>query len=224
MSVDIRLADDRYGRSLTAGGGPVANRRAETARESREILIRAATELFAEKGFRRTTFVDVAERSGISRGSIPWHFSNKDGLLQAVIDQAVGAILDEATAEPMGAILDEATAEPMGLEAVLTAALRIVRRPSSRLFVTLIAEAVEPGSPIRDHYAQLQAALRAGLRAQIGTVDLPQGITDEDFVTVLLGAVNGINQQWAVAPGDIDLDRAFAALSLMATVTVNRAR
>lgn len=212
MSVDIRLADDRYGRSLTAGGGPVANRRAETARESREILIRAATELFAEKGFRRTTFVDVAERSGISRGSIPWHFSNKDGLLQAVIDQAVGAILDEATAEPMG------------LEAVLTAALRIVRRPSSRLFVTLIAEAVEPGSPIRDHYAQLQAALRAGLRAQIGTVDLPQGITDEDFVTVLLGAVNGINQQWAVAPGDIDLDRAFAALSLMATVTVNRAR
>ncbi|QIS19462.1 TetR family transcriptional regulator [Nocardia terpenica] len=181
-----------------------ATRRSATARESRELLIRAATELFAEQGFRRTTFADVAGRAGISRGSIPWHFGNKDGLLQAVIDEAVRSI---ATREGP---------EPVGIQAALSDALEIVRLPSTRLFITLLAEAVEPGSPIRGHYAQLHAALRDRLGSRIGEIDLPAGMTRDDFLTVVFGAVIGINQQWSVAPERVDLDRAFAALSLSA--------
>jgi len=78
-----------------------ASRREQTSLESRSILISAAAELFAEKGFRNTTFVDIAERSGISRGSIPWHFGNKDGLLKAVVEELTTNMLTD-TAPPAG--------------------------------------------------------------------------------------------------------------------------
>ncbi|WP_280213329.1 TetR/AcrR family transcriptional regulator, partial [Nocardia cyriacigeorgica] len=71
----------------------MADRRAETTRESRRLLIEAAAGLFVEKGYQQTTFADVAARSGVSRGSIPWHFGNKEGLLAAVLDDAGNALL-----------------------------------------------------------------------------------------------------------------------------------
>ena len=55
----------------------------EIGDESRRRILDAAEALFAEKGFDRTSFADLAARSGLSRGSIPWHFQNTDGLLTA---------------------------------------------------------------------------------------------------------------------------------------------
>jgi TetR/AcrR family transcriptional regulator, acrAB operon repressor len=34
----------------------------------------------------------VADRSGIRRGSVAWHFGSKDGLLVAVIDEAFRSV------------------------------------------------------------------------------------------------------------------------------------
>ena len=71
----------------------MATRREHTSTESRELILTAAAELFAAKGYRQTTFADVAERSGISRGSIPWHFGSKEGLLLAVLERSVDLVL-----------------------------------------------------------------------------------------------------------------------------------
>ena len=42
--------------------------------DSRERMIRAAVELFAERGYAATSFHDIIERSGAPRGSIYHHF------------------------------------------------------------------------------------------------------------------------------------------------------
>ncbi|MER6580231.1 TetR family transcriptional regulator [Nonomuraea sp. NPDC001023] len=34
----------------------------------------------------------MAARSGISRGSIPWHFGGKEGLLLAVLERSVARV------------------------------------------------------------------------------------------------------------------------------------
>ena len=57
----------------------------EIGEESRQRILDAAEKLFLEKGYNGTTIVEVGKLSGISYGSIPWHFENKKGLLLAVL-------------------------------------------------------------------------------------------------------------------------------------------
>jgi len=67
---------------------PPKRRMSEIGDESRTRILDAAETLFLEKGYDRTTLVDVGKLSGISYGSIPWHFQNKQGLLLAVAERA----------------------------------------------------------------------------------------------------------------------------------------
>ncbi|MFC7616389.1 TetR family transcriptional regulator [Actinokineospora soli] len=181
---------------------PRATRRAETTQESRRLLITAAAELFAERGYRSTTFEDIAARSGVSRGSIPWHFGNKEGLLAAVVEQVVADLRTGADA-------------PASVDEALRGLVAFTRSPSTGLFITLIAEALEPGSALHKWYADMHAALRDRVRSWVERVGLPDGVGAEELSTVLLGAVMGVHQQWRVAPDAVDLERAYAALGAL---------
>ncbi|WP_113701125.1 TetR/AcrR family transcriptional regulator [Nonomuraea lactucae] len=179
----------------------MATRRVERTHESRRLLVEAAAELFAEKGYRQTSFIDIADKAGISRGSIPWHFGNKLGLLEAVVDDQLQAVLTgfaSAAGERPGDPLDQV----MGF----------VRLPVTRLFITLLAEAVEVDSPIREHYARLHAALRQAVQARIPAEALPPGTAPEAFTVLLVGAVIGVHAQWRVAPEAVDLDAVHATV------------
>ncbi|MFC4059541.1 TetR family transcriptional regulator [Planomonospora corallina] len=179
----------------------MATRRIERTQESRRVLVTAAAELFAEKGYRQTSFVDIADKAGISRGSIPWHFGNKLGLLEAVVDdqlQAVLAGLPPRQGELPGDSLDQV--------------VDFIRLPAARLFITLLAEAVEVGSPIREHYARLHAMLRQAVRARIPAESLPPGVACEAFTVLLVGAVIGVHAQWRVAPEAVDLEAVRATI------------
>jgi AcrR family transcriptional regulator len=60
------------------GGGPRKGGKAAT----QEAILLAATELFLERGYEGTTVADVAERAGVSRATVFWHFSDKGGLFR----------------------------------------------------------------------------------------------------------------------------------------------
>ena len=49
---------------------------------TQEAILIAATQLFMERGYERTTVADVAERAGVSRATVFWHFSDKGGLFR----------------------------------------------------------------------------------------------------------------------------------------------
>lgn len=66
----------------------MARKTKEEAAETRESLLLAALDLFAEKGYSRTTFKDIAKRINMTRGALYWHFENKEALLAALIDYA----------------------------------------------------------------------------------------------------------------------------------------
>jgi TetR/AcrR family fatty acid metabolism transcriptional regulator len=53
----------------------------------REQILRAATRVFAEKGFSRATTREVAREAGISEGTIYNYFEDKDALLMAIMDE-----------------------------------------------------------------------------------------------------------------------------------------
>jgi len=56
---------------------------------TREQIVRAADQLFYERGFEFTSFADVSELVGISRGNFYYHFKTKDEILDAVIERRV---------------------------------------------------------------------------------------------------------------------------------------
>lgn len=136
----------------------MTTRREQTSHESSELILRAAAELFAEKGYRQTTFADVAERSGISRGSIPWHFGSKEGLLLAVLERSVDLIRGGLVEEPGERAEPEEVAA--GFDRLLGGADALFAQPTTKLFVTLLVEALEPGSPIHGRYVEIHNTLR----------------------------------------------------------------
>lgn len=61
----------------------------------RDRIIRAAVEVFSEKGYHRATIADVVGRSGLSVGAIYTHFTGKEELFLQSCDLISGQGLDE---------------------------------------------------------------------------------------------------------------------------------
>lgn len=57
-----------------------------TAKERKNEIIKTATTLFIEKGYKATTMKDIAKASGLSQGGFYHHYGNKADILLDVLD------------------------------------------------------------------------------------------------------------------------------------------
>jgi AcrR family transcriptional regulator len=80
--------------------------RSEQRAATRERIVEAALEAFAERGFRGASTRDIAERAGTNQGLITYHFRSKDELWQAAADRIFGR-LAKRTTEQLGALASE---------------------------------------------------------------------------------------------------------------------
>lgn len=58
-------------------------------------LLQAALELFVEKGFAATRVEEVAQRAGVSKGTLFLYFKSKEELLQAVVRENISGRFDD---------------------------------------------------------------------------------------------------------------------------------
>ena len=58
----------------------------DKAERTRNYIIETAAHIFNKKGYEGTSFSDIIESSGISKGAIYGHFENKDELALAALD------------------------------------------------------------------------------------------------------------------------------------------
>ena len=56
--------------------------------EAKEIILQEAVRLFSAKGYSETSTDEIILNSGISKGLLFYHYKNKDGLLNAILEQA----------------------------------------------------------------------------------------------------------------------------------------
>ena len=54
---------------------------------AREKILEAADELFGEAGFDATSTREIAEKSGVNKALIHYHFNSKEGLLETLLDR-----------------------------------------------------------------------------------------------------------------------------------------
>ncbi|GAB3959793.1 TetR/AcrR family transcriptional regulator [Actinoallomurus acanthiterrae] len=82
--------------------------REQSAARTRELILRQATELFAERGYGRVTVADIAAAAGVASKTVFASVGSKSDILNRIVDQGVSASGYE---QAMRALLEERTPE-----------------------------------------------------------------------------------------------------------------
>ena len=59
----------------------------EEAEQTRQAIMAAAVDLFAERGYAHTSLEQIAKAAAVTRGAIYWHFKNKAEIYDALHEQ-----------------------------------------------------------------------------------------------------------------------------------------
>ncbi|WP_438483952.1 TetR/AcrR family transcriptional regulator [Streptomyces sp. S186] len=87
-------------RSEIAPGGRHGGGAQQTSEPERSLIekarraqiIEAAIEVIAERGFAKASMAQIAERAGISKGVISYHFAGKNELIERAVEQVYDAL------------------------------------------------------------------------------------------------------------------------------------
>ncbi|MFC4944536.1 TetR/AcrR family transcriptional regulator [Pseudonocardia sp. GCM10023141] len=77
----------------------------ERRTNTREQIRAIALELFAEQGYEKTSLREIAERLGVTKAAVYYHYRTKEEILASLLDEHVAgmdAIIEWAEAQPAG--------------------------------------------------------------------------------------------------------------------------
>jgi AcrR family transcriptional regulator len=185
---------------------------------TRERLLEAAIEMFAERGYAATGVDALCRRAGVAKTGLYWEFHNKVGLLNAVIDQVIAEWIDDIrdASRTAGAPRDR-------LDAALAAMRRQVKeRPELfRVLLVVLAERSqvdeEAREALRRFFDRAHAALRDGIQESVGNV-LPERELSI-ACDLVLGMVEGVFLR-AQVYADTDVEQLFATLRITIVLLV----
>jgi len=130
---------------------------------SREIILDAAEIVVLEGGAAHLTFEAVADRAGVSKGGIIYHFPSKETLLEAMVSR----LLQRFTDQQAQAALDLPEGPQRELAAYVMASLT-GNDETRRISAALLAVAANDPkllAPVREYYREWFARLEGfGLR------------------------------------------------------------
>jgi AcrR family transcriptional regulator len=114
---------------------------------ARDAIVQATAELFDEAGLAKLTTKAVAERAGVSDASVYYHFKDKAGLLQAVMEDGLASFKEEDFAKAAAALSVEEMLRRYGetLEAYFDS-------------IHPIVTAMQADHELRDHFRDFMAA------------------------------------------------------------------
>src|SRR3954452_5585753 len=131
----------------------------EEGREAREELLAAALRVFADRGYKEAGVEEIARAAGYSKGALYWHFSGKEDLLLALLEERIDAPMRE-----MVALLESAPPEiDMSVEASRAFARRMTSQRDAVLLEREYWSLAIRDPELRALYAERQAQLRGAL-------------------------------------------------------------
>lgn len=180
--------------------------------ETREHLLESALAVIADRGHAGMTMQRVADAAGVDKALLHYYFSNKAGLLAAVIEHLGRRLLDDVERAVAG-LDDPAEVVEIGFTALWD---HVVSEPRLHaVWLSLYAasittpELAEPVGAIRRHYRSMVADRLEAMLAAGWTSRLSDGAT----VTIVLASIDGFTLALLDAGRTPELDEAIAATS-----------
>lgn len=178
---------------------------AETRKDPalKEQILEKALELMSDKGVQRTSLSQIAEASGISKGTLYYYYKSKDEL---ILDINKGN-MDRLTSSLL-TLLEIPPGEERSMESVILEVFKAVGQAEmrGRLHLYLINEAIS-GNPglaekLRESYREWFEILESAFKAILPS------ITDREAVARgLVASLDGIIIQNILKLNDIKLER-----------------
>ncbi len=186
-----------------------------TRAQTRERLLQAAGEMFAERGYDRASLDDIATAAGLTKGAVYSSFTGKEDLFYALMRERI----DERLALVTEAVARQATVQEITLDAGSgLAQLMSSQRDWHLLFIEFWARAVRDPQ-LRDDLARERRSVR-GLIAQFlqaraaeAGVNLPAPA--EQLAVAVLALSNGIAIEHLADPDTVDPSIFGVALGLL---------
>ncbi|MFQ3647135.1 MAG: TetR/AcrR family transcriptional regulator [Anaerolineae bacterium] len=176
-------------------------------RTTRERIMDAALNVFSRKGYHETRMDEIVEEAAASKGSIYFHFPNKEKLFLALVDQFADLLERRVT---------EAIAQQRGMQRVQTALTTVLetfskyRRPAKLLLV----QAVGLGSAFEKKRLETTDRFALLIKTYLDEAVAAGEITPVDTTVVAhawMGAIYNVVIQW-VYTGEPTQERILAAL------------
>jgi AcrR family transcriptional regulator len=176
-------------------------------RSTRERIMDAALSVFSRKGYHETRMDEIVEEAAASKGSIYFHFPNKEKLFLALVDQFADLLERRVT---------EAIADQQGMQRVQTALTTVLetfskyRRPAKLLLV----QAVGLGSAFEKKRLETTDRFAMLIKAYLDEAVAADAIPAVDTTVVAhawMGAIYNVVIQW-VYTGEPSQERILAAL------------
>ena len=159
-------------------------RKPRDGEDTRERVLAAAGELFAERGFAGASLAAISKRCGISAGLILHHFQTKEGLYQQVLDEMSGRY-----GQALAQAHDSAGSPEEAMQQTLAAAFHFWKYDTTYQRISQWA-ALEG----RSELSQQEAGLTAGLVREVEHLQ-KQGLVDTRyhpmvFLTLIIGSIH----------------------------------
>lgn len=200
--------DDTPSTGVPATGASKARRpQARTARR-REDILKAATQVFATRGYRNASLNEIADIVGITHAGVLHHFGSKERLLIDVLEYR-----DDADVEHL-----EGHHAPQGAEffrhLVRTAAHNAERPGIVQTYAVLSAESVTDDHPGHAFFSSRYAGLRRMLRDAVHDSFPDGGAPADDEIAhaaaAIIAVMDGLQVQWLLEPAAIDMPASLA--------------
>src|SRR5579859_340513 len=175
-------------------------------------LLQAAAHLIADKGYGRTSLIEIANASGYSHGLVTLRFGSKEGLLRALFDRMTA---DWTAREIRPAIVGHVGMD--AIRALLDVTREAIRRnPTNvRALYALMFEAVLGVDVLEERVQAFHESQRVmyhdilarGIEA--GGVRADTNI--DEAASLIISLIRGAGYQWLLEP-DYDLDHGLAVI------------
>jgi AcrR family transcriptional regulator len=194
-------------------------------RAARDELLDAAVRVFARKGYGDAGVDEIAAEAGYSKGAIYWHFSGKEDLLAALLEERIDA--------PMREQIELLASAPPERDMSVEGSREFARRLSRDRDVALLEReywSLAIRDPeLRARYAERQTELRGSLatameaRARhLGTPNLT--MPAEDVARIVMSIIGGLAVDELIEPGSVRPELLGQALALVYAGLVARAQ
>ncbi|HHW03685.1 MAG TPA: TetR/AcrR family transcriptional regulator [Thermoanaerobacterales bacterium] len=163
----------------------------ERGQETLNSLLKAAEEIFGEKGYYNTSIIDITQRAGVAQGTFYIYFPNKKAIFQALILDLSHTLRKEIAISIKNA-KNRMEAERTGFRTFFS----FINRHSDLYKIVWEAQFVDPDL-FRAYYQKIAKGYSDGLANAIKKGEI-KDLDTEMLAYSLIGIANFVGLRWII--------------------------